>query len=58
MPNPFDDQPRPRRVNPFGDEPAAIDPGEAATTIEHSPARIRRLEDWPRISRGLGLRAR
>ncbi|MFW6330792.1 MAG: hypothetical protein ACOC3J_03605 [Gemmatimonadota bacterium] len=42
--DPFPDEPR-RRVNPFGeDDTKEADPGDAAATLEHSAARIRRLK--------------
>ena len=46
--NPFgdSDEGSGRPVNPFGDEEAPVsgDPTEAAATIEHAAARIRRLK--------------
>ncbi len=44
--NPFDgEELSAGPVHPFGDdEPPPLDPGEAAATIEHSAARIRRLK--------------
>lgn len=46
--NPFDDDLRAsgsRPSNPFGEEPSEpVDPADAAGTIEHAAARIRRLK--------------
>ena len=41
----FGDSAKPRRVNPFGEEEQdTVDPGDAAETLEHAAARIRRLK--------------
>jgi len=42
---PFDDPPRPRRVNPFGDEPDEDENFEASLgRIEHASRTVRRLK--------------
>lgn len=44
--NPFEEaKPRGRGVNPFGEEASReADPADAAATLEHAAARIRRLK--------------